>query len=104
MREVPVGFPNDETSAELIASRLRADGIPARVDRGLWGSYQVPLARGHVTVLVAERDAGRARRVVGTVELRDSGTHRAMRLWIALLVGSLGVTLVLWPVSILTGP
>lgn len=66
MREVPVAFPNDETSAEVIASRLRAERIPTRVDRALWGSYQVPLARGQLTVLVPERDAARAHEVLGT--------------------------------------
>ena len=73
MREVPVAFPNDETSAEVIASRLRAERIPARVDRGLWGGYQVPLARGQLTVLVSERDAARAHEVLGTRALEERG-------------------------------
>ena len=67
MPEVAVAFPNDETSAEVIASRLRAEQIPARVDRGLWGSgYQVPGPRGHLTVLVREQDAARAHEILGT--------------------------------------
>ena len=76
MSEVAVAFPNDETSAEVIASRLRAERIPARVDRGLWGSgYQVPSARGHLTVLVRKQDAARAHEVLGTrpAEGREPG-------------------------------
>lgn len=73
MREVGVAFLIDETTAELIASRLRTAGIPARVDRGLWGSYQVPFARGHVTVVVADRDAAGAHRVLGTSAIEERG-------------------------------
>ena len=76
MREVAVAFPGDEPSAEVIASRLRAARIPARVDRGLFGSgYQVPLARGHLTVLVKAGDAARAHDVLGTrpAEGREPG-------------------------------
>lgn len=75
MREVPVAFPNDETSAEVIASRLRTEGIPARVDLGLAGSFQVPSSRGHARVLVPERDAARSHQVLGTrvPEERESG-------------------------------
>ena len=73
MREIAIAFPNDETTAEVIASRLRAEGLPARVDRGLWGGYQVPLARGQLTVLVPERDAARAHEVLGTHALEERG-------------------------------
>jgi len=67
VREVGVAFPGDEPSAEVIASRLRAEGIAARIDRALWGSgYQVPSPRGHLTVLVREQDAARAHDVLGT--------------------------------------
>ena len=67
MREIGVAFPGDEPSAEVIQSRLRAEGIAARIDRGLWGGgYQVPSPRGHVTVLVREQDAARAHEVLGT--------------------------------------
>ena len=97
--EVPVAFPNEEASAELIASRLRAEGIAARVDRGLWGAYQVPLARGQITVLVPKRDAARARRTVGTAELRDSGLPPGLRVGIALLLLSMGVAMVLTVMS-----
>lgn len=65
MGEVAVAFPNDETTAEVIASRLRQDGILARVDRGLYGSWQLP-ARGQITVFVAEKDAKRAHKILGT--------------------------------------
>jgi hypothetical protein len=61
--DIPVAFPNDETSAEVIASRLRAEGIAARVDRGLYGAYLAPM-QGQLTVVVAERDAERARKIV----------------------------------------
>ena len=64
MSDVPVAFPNDETSAEVIASRLRAQGIAARVDRGLYGAYLSPM-QGQLTVVVAEADADRARKIVG---------------------------------------
>jgi predicted transcriptional regulator of viral defense system len=59
-----VAFPDDETTAEVIASRLREEGIAARVDRGLYGAYLSPM-RGQLTVVVAERDAERARKIVG---------------------------------------
>ena len=64
MSEVAVAFPNDETSGEVIASRLRAEGIPARVDRGLAGSWQVAPG-GQITVLVDERHVEQARQIVG---------------------------------------
>jgi len=64
MSDKPVAFPNDETSAEVIASRLRAEGIAARVDRGLYGAYLSPM-QGQLTVVVAETDADRARKIVG---------------------------------------
>ncbi len=67
MREVAVAFPGDEPTADVIASRLRTAGIPARIDRGLWGSgYQVPTSRGQITVFVREDDAARAHDVLGT--------------------------------------
>ena len=64
MSDIPVAFPNDETSAEVIASRLRAEGIAARVDRGLYGAYLSPM-QGQLTVVVTEADADRARKIVG---------------------------------------
>ena len=66
MTEVAVAFPNDEATAEVIASRLRIDGVPARVDRGLHGSSRQVSARGHITVLVDERDAAKAHGILGT--------------------------------------
>ena len=63
MKEIGVAFPNDETSGQIIAERLRAAGIFARVDRGLYGSYQSG-PRGQITVLVAEKDVEKARAVV----------------------------------------
>ena len=80
MREVAVAFPGDEPSAEVIASRLRAERIPARVDRGLWGSgYQVPLTRGQLTVFVREQDAARAHDVLGTRP--DEGREPGPMFW-----------------------
>ena len=64
MSDVPVAFPDDETTAEVIASRLRAEGIAARVDRGLYGAYLSPM-KGQLTVVVANADAERARKIVG---------------------------------------
>lgn len=64
MSEVAVAFPNDEASAEIIASRLRADGIAARVDRGLNGAW-LTAASGQMTVVVDERDAEKAKAIVG---------------------------------------
>lgn len=66
MAEVAVAFPNDETTAEVIASRLRADGIAARVDRGLTGSTWLVGAPGQVTVMVDARVAKRAHEILGT--------------------------------------
>lgn len=90
MREVGVAFPNDEPSALVIASRLRAEGIAARVDRGLWGSYQVG-SRGQITVLVDERHAKRAHEVLGT-HPRDIGVPATLiRLAIATIVVVIGI-------------
>ncbi len=86
MREVGVAFPNDETSAEVIASRLRAEQIPARVDRGLWGSYQVPFARGQLTVFVRERDAARAHDVLGSRAPEERGPGLLLRATIGFVV------------------
>lgn len=79
MPEVPIAFPDDEATAEVIASRLRTEGIAARVDRGLWGGYQMPTARGHITVLVSERDAARAHDVLGTRP--DEGREPGVMFW-----------------------
>ena len=59
-------FPNDEPSGEVIASRLRADGIAARVDRGLSAGIWQVSSRGQVTVLVDEAVAARAHKILGT--------------------------------------
>jgi hypothetical protein len=95
-----VAFPNDETSAEVIASRLRADGIAARVDRGLHGSWQVPPG-GQVTVLVDERVAERAHRILGTERREESAAGPFVRLavWLLVLalvvgVGAIAVTVI----------
>ena len=65
MREVAVAFPPDRVSAEVVASKLRAEGIPCRVEIGLAQTWEVPPAGGHVTVLVGERDQTRARKALG---------------------------------------
>ncbi len=96
MGDVAVAFPNDEASAHVIASRLGASGIAARVDRGLHASWQVaPIAQ--LTVLVDERDAERAREVLGTERPRDTGLPApVLRVAIAVLAGvvALGVVAV----------
>lgn len=101
MGEVAVAFPNDETTAGVIASRLRADGIAARVDRGLHGSWQVP-ARGHITVLVDERVAERAHKILGTKRREEGPPSPFARLAVALLVIALVVGLVAIVLTVIT--
>jgi len=92
MPEVAVAFPNDEPTAEVIASRLRADGIATRVDRGLHASWQVP-SRGQITVLVAAGDVARARTILGTQSRAESPPSRWVGVAIVLLFGALAVGL-----------
>ena len=66
MPEVAVAFPNDETTAEVIASRLRVDGIAARVDLGSYGSTRMVPPGGQITVLVDSIAAARAHKILGT--------------------------------------
>src|SRR6266508_5436570 len=93
MPEVAVAFPNDEPTAEVIASRLRSDGIAARVDRGLHASWQVP-ARGQITVLVDAGDVARARKILGTETRAESPPSLWARVAIAVLFGALALGLV----------
>ena len=93
MSETPVAFPNDEATAEVIASRLRAAGITARVDRGLFGSGQVS-ARGQMTVFVDEGDAEHARKLVGKPARASAHSLAMIRLGIALALGALAVGVV----------
>jgi hypothetical protein len=72
MSEVAIAFPNDETSAQVIVSRLQVDGIAARVDRGLHAGWLTP-AQGQMRVLVDERDEKKAREIV------DAGAPRRRR-------------------------
>lgn len=67
MREVAVAFPRDEVSAQVLASRLRAAGLWARVDRGLYGSWQVG-SPNQITVLTDSATAGRAREILGVAD------------------------------------
>jgi hypothetical protein len=90
MAELPIAFPNDETTAEVIASRLRAAGITARVDRGLFGSGQVS-ARGQMTVFVDEGDAEHARKLVGKTVRKSAHSLAVLRLGVALVLGALAV-------------
>jgi hypothetical protein len=94
MAEVPVAFPNDEATAEVIASRLRADGIAARVDRGLHGSSWQVSSRGQVTVLVDARVAAEARTILGMEPREETAPGPLARLAVALLVAALAVGLV----------
>jgi hypothetical protein len=98
--EVPVAFPNDEATGEVIASRLRADGIAARVDRGLSGSIWQVSSRGHVTVFVDASVADRAHRVLGTKPLEPRPPSAFARLAVALLVAALVLGLVAIVVTI----
>ena len=79
MAEVAVAFPNDETSAEVIASRLRSAGIASRVDRGLLGAWQVA-QRGQITVMVDARQERRAHKVLGTYPLPIEPSQPLLRL------------------------
>ena len=90
MAEVAVAFPGDEPSAHVIASRLGAAGIPARVDRGLAASYQVG-QRGQVTVLVDERHAKKAYKVLGTSPRRADMSEPVLRLEIVFVVVALAI-------------
>ena len=86
--EIAVAFPDDEATAELIAGRLRTEGVAARVDRGLHASWQVA-ARGQMSVLVDARDRARAYEVLGTVPRSDAGPGRAAWVAVAILAASL---------------
>lgn len=101
MPEVAVAFPSDETSAEVVASRLRAEGIAARVDRGLAGSSWQVSSRGHVTVFVDERVAEQAHRILGTKRREETPPGPFVRIAVALLilalvvgVGAIAVTVI----------
>ena len=103
MAEVAVAYPNDETTAEVIASRLRADGIAARVDRGLVGTtWQVSARGGQVTVLVDARVADQAHKILGTKPLEPSAPGPFARSAVALLVAALVVGLVAIVVTVAT--
>ena len=93
MAEIPIAFPSDETTAEVIASRLRAAGITSRVDRGLFGSGQVS-ARGQMTVFVDEGDAEHARTLVGRAVRKSAPSLAIIRVGIALALGALAVGVV----------
>jgi hypothetical protein len=93
MAEIPIAFPNDEASAEVIASRLRAAGITARVDRGLFGTGQVS-ASGQMTVFVDEGDAEHARKLVGKAVRKSAPSLAILRLAVALGLGALAVGVV----------
>lgn len=82
-------------------SRLRVAGIAARVDRGLWGAAQVPLAKGQLTVYVAEPQARRAAEILGT-PLRDATEPGALfRVLVGLLALALAVAMVAVVISLL---
>ena len=79
MAEVGVAYPADEASAEVIASRLRSAGISSRIDRGLFGAWQVA-QRGQITVMVDARQARRAHKVLGTYPLPVEPSQPLLRL------------------------
>ncbi len=84
MSEVAVAFPSEEASGEVIASRLRAAGIPARVDRGLHASWQVA-GRGQITVFVEERDVKRAIEILGPQRLAGGPPERVLQVAIVVV-------------------
>jgi hypothetical protein len=103
MGEVAVAFPNDETTAEVIAARLRADGIAARVDRGLVGTtWQVSARGGQVTVLVDARFAEQAHGILGTKPLEPHPPSAFARLAVVFLVGALVLGLLAIALTIAT--
>ena len=102
MAEVFVAFPNDEPTAEVIASRLRADGIAARVDRGLYGSGWQVSARGQVTVFADERVAAQAHKILGTKPGDVSPPSAFARLSVAVLVAALVVGLAAIVITVAT--
>jgi hypothetical protein len=87
--DVAVAFPNDDPTAQLIVSRLGDAGIAARVDRGLAVSWQLP-ARGQLRVVVDERDALRAHKVLGTSPREAGSSEGVLRLAVAALVIVIG--------------
>ena len=91
MAEVAVAFPSDETTAEVVASRLRAEGIAARVDRVLAGSSWQVSSRGHVTVFVDERVAEQAHRILGTKPRASKAPSSFERLAVVFLVIAVAV-------------
>jgi hypothetical protein len=103
MSEVAVAFPSDETSAEVVASRPRAEGIAARVDRGLAGSSWQVSSRGHVTVFVDERVAPQAHRILGTRRREDGPPSPFARIAVALLFAALLIGFVAIVLTFITG-
>jgi hypothetical protein len=102
MAEVAVAFPSDETTAEVMASRLRAEGIAARVDRGLAGASWQVSSRGHVTVFVDERVAEQAHRILGTKRREETPPGPFARFAVALLLIALVVGLVAIVLTVMT--
>jgi hypothetical protein len=102
MAEVAVAYPNDETTAEVIASRLRADGIAARVDRGGIGAAWQVSARGQLTVLVDARVAEQAHSILGTKPREETAPGSFARLAVVLLVAALVLGLVAIVVTVAT--
>ncbi len=76
-----------------MASRLRAAGIAARVDRGLHGSAWLA-ARGQITVVVDERYAKRAAEVVGVPAPREVTSVVVLRAGMIVVAGALVLGLV----------
>jgi hypothetical protein len=93
MGEARVAFPNDETSAEVMASRLRHAGIAARVDRGLYASYQAA-PRNQITVLVDERHAKRARELLGTSQAERPSSEALLRAAVVVVVVAIALGVV----------
>lgn len=90
MGEIGVAFPSDEASAEVIRSRLRTAGIASRVDRGLFGAWQVA-QRGQITVMVDARQARRAHKVLGTYPLPAEPSQPLLTLGV--IVASMAIAL-----------
>ena len=76
MAGIRIHQANDEASAEVMASRLRADGIPAEIVRADAGPPYGGLGLSAAfDILVPEHLSGKARRSLG-IEDRDPGVDR----------------------------
>lgn len=98
MAGVRIRQANDQSSAEVMAERLRLDGIPAEIVQADAGPPYGGLGMSSAfDILVPERLAAKARRTLG-IEDRDPGVDR--RGYYALIV-LVGLALVVFALGVL---